>query len=169
MENRPTKSLSWWKNAWQNACHQRENRMVRVPVSVYDCRSTSFSPIAAPQQRNPCLPVKNRLPKSPPVDWINKIVRPLKYFRRCFLLICMQWQMALPSRAICRRDPSASVPVISNLGMSSAVEKYVEALRTSGIDGWESAGTKFKVWQETRRSCTHVLSVMKLNTRLYTA
>jgi hypothetical protein len=37
--------------------------------------------------------------------------------------------------------------MIPNFAVDNAVEKHVEALGTSGIEGWESAGTKFKEWQ----------------------
>jgi len=38
-------------------------------------------------------------------------------------------------------------PITPNLAVDNAVEKYVEALRTNGIDGWEINGTKFQEWQ----------------------
>jgi hypothetical protein len=37
--------------------------------------------------------------------------------------------------------------MIPNFSMDSAVEKHVGALRANGIEGWESAGTKFMEWQ----------------------
>jgi hypothetical protein len=37
--------------------------------------------------------------------------------------------------------------MIPNFVVDSAIEKHVEALRTNGIEGWESAGTKFMEWQ----------------------
>jgi len=37
--------------------------------------------------------------------------------------------------------------MIPNFSVDNAVEKHVAALRASGIEGWEHAGTKFKEWQ----------------------
>jgi hypothetical protein len=33
--------------------------------------------------------------------------------------------------------------MIPNFAVDSAVEKHVQALHTSGVDGWESDGSKF--------------------------
>ncbi|KAI0281592.1 hypothetical protein BGY98DRAFT_190516 [Russula aff. rugulosa BPL654] len=54
-----------------------------------------------------------------------------------------------PSCAICRASLSVSAPMIPNFAVDSAVEKHVQALRTSGVDGWESDGdgSKFTEWQ----------------------
>jgi len=59
--------------------------------------------------------------------------------------------MALTSYAICQCDLSISVPIISNLGMRNTIEKYIKVLHTSGINGWESTGTKFNMWQERNK------------------
>jgi len=40
--------------------------------------------------------------------------------------------------------------MIPNFAVDNTVEKHVAALRTSGIEGWESAGTKFKEWQDRK-------------------
>jgi hypothetical protein len=37
--------------------------------------------------------------------------------------------------------------MIPNFVVDSALEKHVEALRINGIEGWDSAGTKFTEWQ----------------------
>lgn len=57
------------------------------------------------------------------------------------------WQREAPSCAICRADLSVDAPMIPNFAVDSAVEKHVQALRTSGVDGWESDGSKFTEWQ----------------------
>ena len=82
--------------------------------------------------------------------WIKRNVSPLKHFSRCVLRTLLAWQMAtpvLPSCAICRTGLSMYTPITPNLAVDNAVEKYVEALRTNGIDGWEINGTKFQEWQ----------------------
>jgi hypothetical protein len=70
-------------------------------------------------------------------------VGPLKHF----VAASYTWQREAPSCAICRTDLSLDVPMIPNFAVDSAVEKHVEALRTNGVEGWESAGTKFTEWQ----------------------
>jgi hypothetical protein len=63
-------------------------------------------------------------------------------------LLCINtWQREVPSCAICRANLSVDAPMIPNFAVDSAVEKHVEALRTSGVDGWESDGSKFTEWQ----------------------
>lgn len=57
------------------------------------------------------------------------------------------WQREAPCCAICRASLSVDAPMIPNFAVDNAVEKHVEALGSSGIEGWESAGTKFKEWQ----------------------
>lgn len=52
-----------------------------------------------------------------------------------------------PSCAICRANLSVDAPMIPNFAVDSAVEKHVQALRTSRVDGWESDGSKFTEWQ----------------------
>lgn len=37
--------------------------------------------------------------------------------------------------------------MIPNFAVDNAVEKHVQALRISGIEGWEKDGTKFVEWQ----------------------
>jgi hypothetical protein len=37
--------------------------------------------------------------------------------------------------------------MIPNFAMDSAIEKHVQALGTSGVEGWESEGSKFIEWQ----------------------
>jgi hypothetical protein len=65
------------------------------------------------------------------------------------LLRINMWQREAPSCAICRAGLSVSAPMIPNFAVDSAVEKHVQALRTSGVDGWESDGdgSKFTEWQ----------------------
>lgn len=56
-------------------------------------------------------------------------------------------QREAPSCAICRANLSVDAPMIPNFAVDSAVEKHVQALRTSCVDGWESDGSKFTEWQ----------------------
>ena len=37
--------------------------------------------------------------------------------------------------------------MIPNFAVDNAVEKHVQALRISGIEGWEKDGTKYAEWQ----------------------
>jgi hypothetical protein len=37
--------------------------------------------------------------------------------------------------------------MIPNFAMDGAVERHVQALRTSGVEGWESEGAKSAEWQ----------------------
>jgi hypothetical protein len=37
--------------------------------------------------------------------------------------------------------------MIPNFAVDSAIEKHVQALRTSGVEGWESGGTKSTEFQ----------------------
>lgn len=57
------------------------------------------------------------------------------------------WQREAPSCAICRANLTVDAPMIPNLAVDSAVERHVQALRTSGVDGWESDGSKLTEWQ----------------------
>ncbi len=57
------------------------------------------------------------------------------------------WQREAPSCAICRANLSVDASMIPNFAVDSAVEKHVQALCTSRVDGWESDGTKFAEWQ----------------------
>jgi len=63
------------------------------------------------------------------------------------LLRVNTWQRETPSCAICRANLSVDAPMIPNFAVDNAVEKHVQALRNSGVDGWESDGTKFAEWQ----------------------
>jgi hypothetical protein len=63
--------------------------------------------------------------------------------RNVSLLRINRWQREAPSCAICRANLSVDAPMIPNFAVDSAVEKHVQALRTSGVDGWESDGSKF--------------------------
>lgn len=60
------------------------------------------------------------------------------------------WQVAPPSCAICRVDLHKCNPLIPNLVVDKIVEKYIKALCTNRIDGWDVNGTKFKAWQERK-------------------
>ncbi|KAI0304685.1 hypothetical protein BC826DRAFT_977667 [Russula brevipes] len=61
-------------------------------------------------------------------------------------------QRDTPSCAICRVSLSVDTPMIPNFAVDSAVEKHVQALCINGIEGWETAGSKFTEWQ-TRKAC----------------
>ena len=67
--------------------------------------------------------------------------------RNVSLLRINMWQREAPSCAICRASLSVDAPMIPNFAVDNAVEKHVQALRTSGEDGWESDGSKFTEWQ----------------------
>jgi hypothetical protein len=67
--------------------------------------------------------------------------------RNVLLLRINTWQMDAASCAICRANLSVDAPMIPNFAVDSAVEKHVQGLRTSGVDGWESDGSKFTEWQ----------------------
>ena len=67
--------------------------------------------------------------------------------RNVLLLHINTLQREAPSCAICRANLSVDAPMIPNFAVDSAVEKHVQALRTSCVDGWESDGSKFTEWQ----------------------
>jgi len=52
-----------------------------------------------------------------------------------------------PSCPICRASLSEGAPLIPNFAVDSAVDKHVQALRTNGVEGWESNGAKLTEWQ----------------------
>ena len=60
------------------------------------------------------------------------------------------WQREAPSCLICRANLTVDAPMIPNFAVDSAVERHVQALRTSGVDGWESDGSKFTEWQASK-------------------
>jgi hypothetical protein len=70
--------------------------------------------------------------------------------RNVSLLRINRWQREGPTCAICRANLSVDAPMIPNFAVDSAVEKHVQALRTSGVDGWESDGSKFTEWQSRK-------------------
>ena len=57
------------------------------------------------------------------------------------------WQREEPTCAICRASLSVDAPMIPNFAVDSAIEKHVQALRTSGVEGWEFDGAKFTEWE----------------------
>lgn len=57
------------------------------------------------------------------------------------------WQREAPTCAVCRASLSVDAPMIPNFAVDSAIEKHVQALRTSGVEGWESGGTKSTEFQ----------------------
>ena len=67
--------------------------------------------------------------------------------RNYFVTVSYTWQREAPSCAICRASLSVDAPMIPNFAVDGAVERHVQALRTSGVEGWESEGTKFAEWQ----------------------
>jgi len=70
--------------------------------------------------------------------------------RNVLLLRINTWQREAPSCAICRANLSVDAPMIPNFAVDNAVEKHVQALCISGVDGWESDGSKFTEWQARR-------------------
>jgi hypothetical protein len=57
------------------------------------------------------------------------------------------WQREEPSCAVCRASLSVDAPMIPNFAVDSAIEKHLQALRTSGVEGWECDGAKFIEWE----------------------
>jgi hypothetical protein len=79
---------------------------------------------------------------------LKKTWVPQKLFRYCTLHMAEggTFLRNMPCHPVCGYSDDTQFCV------DSAVEKHVQALCTSGMEGWESEGSKFTEWQ-TRKAC----------------
>ncbi|ETW87549.1 hypothetical protein HETIRDRAFT_307066, partial [Heterobasidion irregulare TC 32-1] len=56
-----------------------------------------------------------------------------------------------PTCAVCRSKLFVKAPMIPNFAMDNTIDKHIQALVSSGDEGWREGGSKLAEWQRRKK------------------